>query len=414
MKVHILTIGDEILIGQTVDTNSAWMGQQLNLIGAEIIEITSVRDEANAIKGGLDHAKRNADVVLMTGGLGPTKDDITKKVIADYFGVDLRFDQPAYDRIVRIFERLGRMITDNHRQQCMVPENATLLPNKMGTAPGMWMEEEGKVFVSMPGVPYEMQYLMENEVMPRIKERFTSSPIVHRTLLTAGVGETYLAELVKDFEAGLPPHISLAYLPNLGLVKMRLTGRGSDEAALVKELDVLKAKMYDLVEDHVFGEGSDTLAAALGRLCLEKGVKIATAESCTGGLVGHEITKITGASQYFEGGLIVYSYDLKTKFLGVEEATLNNFGAVSEETVKEMVKGTLERLGVDVAVAISGIAGPGGGTEEKPVGTVWLAVGSKGEIQTHKLQLGKDREKNIAFSANYAMFMLYKYVKSIG
>lgn len=413
MKVHILTIGDEILIGQTVDTNSAWMGQQLNQIGAEIIEITSVRDEATAIKKGLDHARKNANLVLITGGLGPTKDDITKKVVAEYFGVELRFDQPTYDRIVRVFERLGKMVTENHRLQCMVPENATLLHNKMGTAPGMWMEEGEKVFVSMPGVPYEMQYLMEQEVMPRIIKRFAASPIIHMTLLTAGVGETYLAELVKDFENNLPAHVSLAYLPNLSLVKMRLTGRGKDEKLLEEEMERLKAAMFERVKDHVFGEGDDSMAAALGRLCLEKGVTIATAESCTGGMVGHEITKIPGASQYFEGGLIVYSYALKTKLLGVAQTTLDTYGAVSEETVKEMVAGTLERLDVDVAVAISGIAGPGGGTEEKPVGTVWLAVGRSGDLQTQKLQLGKDREKNITYSANYALLMLYKYIKSM-
>ncbi|MCB0662559.1 MAG: competence/damage-inducible protein A [Saprospiraceae bacterium] len=412
MKVHILTIGDEILIGQTVDTNSAWMGEQLNLIGAEVVEITSVRDTEKAILGGLSHAKENADVVLITGGLGPTKDDITKKVVANYFGVNLRFDEPTYERIQRIFERMGRKTTENHRSQCMVPENATLLPNKMGTAPGMWFEENGKVFVSMPGVPYEMKYLMENEVIPRLKDQFPAFPIIHKTILTAGVGETFLAELVKDFEADLPENMSLAYLPSLGEVRLRLTGRGGDAKDLEAELEVKSRELYELVKPHVFGWGKAKLAEALGAICREKKLMIGTAESCTGGNVGHEITLIPGSSEYFNGGVISYSYELKTRLLGVRESTLSMYGAVSEETVQEMAIGALQALEVDVAVAISGIAGPGGGTDEKPVGTVWFAVANKNNIKTYKLQLGKDRDKNIAFSTNYAMFILYKFIQN--
>jgi nicotinamide-nucleotide amidase len=413
MKVHILTVGDEILIGQTVDTNSAWMSQQLNLIGAEVIQITSVADEREAIKKGLDHALEGVEVVLMTGGLGPTKDDITKKVLAEYFGVDLKFSEETYARIQKIFETIGKPVTENHRIQCMIPSNAELLHNRMGTAPGMWFEWKGKVIISMPGVPFEMQSIMENESIPRLKARFASSPIEHRTLLTAGAGETQLAELLKDFENQLPEHIKLAYLPSLGQVKLRLTGRDKDASKLGQDLDLLKKEMFELVQMHVYGEENDSLAALIGRLCKEKGITICTAESCTGGRIGHEITAIPGSSEYYTGGMVAYSYSIKEKLLHVNPDTLANHGAVSEETVREMVKGALIAFDADIAVAVSGIAGPGGGTEEKPVGTVWLAVGDRYETRAEKIRFGKDRIKNIEYSTNYALYMLKNFIKNM-
>lgn len=410
MKVYILTIGDEILIGQIVDTNSAWMGQQLNKVGASVVGITTLSDEREVILGGLELALSKADIVLITGGLGPTKDDITKKTIADYFGDEMVFHEETYQRIVKIFERFGRDTTPAHKEQSYMPSNATILNNNMGTAPGMWFDTNGKVVVSMPGVPREMKYLMEYEVIPKLINQFQSIPFLHRTLLTIGEGESRIARRIEPFVENLPSNIKIAYLPGLGQVRLRLSGTGPDEAALKQQLDRYMSEMAEIVAEFAFGYDEDNIQSVVGRLLKEKGLTLSTAESCTGGYVAHMITGIPGSSAYFKGSVVAYDNAVKVNQLKVQSETLEAHGAVSEETVKEMAKGCLELLETDIAVAISGIAGPGGGTEEKPVGTIWMAIADKNSVKTHMLKLGKDRLTNIQYTGVRAVNMVRKFV----
>lgn len=406
MQVHIITIGDEILIGQIVDTNSAWMGQQLNLIGAQISEIRSVGDERKDILTALDHSVKTADVVLITGGLGPTKDDITKKVLADFFATDMVFHQPTYDFIADFFKRWDREPTEAHRQQCYMPAAADLLVNKKGSAPGMWFEKEETVIVSMPGVPYEMKYLMEYEVLPRLRQRFPARPIEHRTILTIGEGESRIAEQIEPFLATMPTNIKIAYLPNFGGVRLRLTGTGTNLAVLNQQLDEQRDKLTTLLGRYVFGQEKDLLEAVIGRQLIKAGKTIATAESCTGGYLAHRITSVAGSSAYFQGSVIAYSNEVKMQQLKVQATTLKAHGAVSEATVQEMVAGTLQLFGTDLAIATSGIAGPDGGTPDKPVGTIWIAIGDKNQTKTLKLSLSHDRAQNIERTALVALNLI--------
>jgi nicotinamide-nucleotide amidase len=411
MKVYLITIGDEILIGQIVDTNSAWMGQQLNLNGAHITGIMTVSDESESIIQALEQGLRSADVVLMTGGLGPTKDDITKRVLAEFTGGQLSFHEPTYQRIERFFKQMGRQPTEAHRLQSYMPNTATLLTNSMGTAPGMWFEVDGKVVVSMPGVPYEMKALMQGEVLPRLKDRYPLERIAHRTLLTAGEGESRIAERVADLEDALPSHIKLAYLPNLGRVRLRLSSRGSQSELYQDELEQWANRFKERVEDLLFGEEEDRLEAVVGQMLKARGLWLSTAESCTGGYLSHLITSIPGSSAYFRGGIVAYSNALKMEKLGVHAETLEMEGAVSEATVRQMVAGTLQHFGGDIAIAISGVAGPGGGTPEKPVGTIWLAVGDQNVTEAYLLKAGKDREKNIEYTGAHALNFIRRFLK---
>ena len=410
MTAYILTVGDEILIGQITDTNSAWMAQQLNLQGIQIIGKTSVGDVHSEIVNTIDYALHQADLVLMTGGLGATKDDITKKAIADYFGMQMVWHQETFDRMSFFFKKINREVSDINKNSCYMPSDATILNNDKGLAPGMWFQHGKKVLVSMPGVPYEMQHLMTDRVLPRLRESFPMSPIVHRTVLTAGEGETMLAEKLSTFEDKLPENVKLAYLPSLGTVRLRLTARGEDESFLNTQLDVLKAEMETIVEYAVAGYNDDTMPKVIGQMLRERGLRIGSAESCTGGYLAHLLTSVAGSSEYFEGSIIAYSYDLKEKLLGVSSNVLNTEGAVSENCVREMVHGAVERMGVDIAVAVSGVAGPGGGTPEKPVGTVWLAVGNKERVITAKLGIDRGRLKNIEYAANSGLNLIRKFL----
>jgi len=410
MEATLITVGDEILIGQVIDTNSAWMGQELNLRGIRVREILSVSDTQEAITQAIKSAFERTDLILMTGGLGPTKDDITKKTIAEYYGVGMTFHQATYDYILNFFKKLKKEPTEAHREQCFMPNNATLLRNRMGSAPGMWFDEGGKVLISMPGVPYEMKSIMMEEAFPKIKERFSSMPIAHRTILTIGEGETRIAARIEDFEAQLPEEVKVAFLPNLGMVRLRLSATGKDEVALNELLDSKVKALNTLIPELIFGYETDTIQNVVRKNFVEKGKTLATAESCTGGHIAHMITTIPGSSAYFKGGMIPYSNELKEKILEVKPATLKAYGAVSEETVKEMVQGTLKLSGADIALAVSGIAGPGGGTLEKPVGTVWLAVGDAENIKTRKLELWKDRIKNIEYTTIAAFNMTRKFL----
>ncbi|MDF1694198.1 MAG: CinA family nicotinamide mononucleotide deamidase-related protein, partial [Saprospiraceae bacterium] len=381
-------------------------------LGIEVVEKIAVADSREGIRSGLDRSLDKGNIVLITGGLGPTKDDITKKVMAEYFGMEMRFDVPTYDRIQRLFERWGRSTTEAHREQCYMPSGAELIPNKMGTAPGMLFRHEGKVLVSMPGVPYEMKHIMEQKILPLLKREFTTQNIIHHTLLTAGEGESRIADKIESIVEEFPKHISIAYLPNLGSVKLRLTAVGENEGELKSEVLKYASKIESVLGELVFGYGKETLSSTVGKLALEKGLTIGTAESCTGGLVSSKIVKTSGSSAYFQGAVTTYSNELKNRLLGVKLKTLETYGAVSEETVKEMVLGANAHLGVDVSVAISGIAGPGGGSEEKPVGTIWIACGNSSKIDTLKISAGKNREKNIEYASNYALNVLRKFLKA--
>ena len=410
MKVHILTIGDEILIGQIIDTNSAWMGQQLNMQGAEVVEITTLSDTRESILEGFKKAEKNADVVLITGGLGPTKDDITKKVMAEHFGAGMVFHDETWERISKMFAKWGRSTTEAHKNQCFMPENAEILTNRMGTAPGMWFEEKGKVYVSMPGVPYEMKYLMENEVLPRLKASFPAEPISHRTILTIGEGESRIAKRIEKFEESLPKNIKLAFLPGLGQVRLRLTGRGGDAADLEAVLDAKKAELETLIPELIFGYEKETLEEKLGVMLKERALTFATAESCTGGHIAHKLTTIPGSSAYFLGGIVSYSNEMKMRQLNVQAATLEANGAVSESVVEEMARGVIANIGSDISLSISGIMGPGGGSEEKPVGTVWLAVADKDRVVTEKLTIGKNRITNIQYASVKALDLVRRFL----
>tara|TARA_B110000285_G_scaffold86632_1_gene99281 strand:+ start:333 stop:1574 length:1242 start_codon:yes stop_codon:yes gene_type:complete len=411
MNAQIITIGDEILIGQIIDTNSAWMAQQLNANGIAVTEIITCKDDEESILSAVKRALSQVDLVLTTGGLGPTKDDITKKTLANYYGFPMAFHQPTFDIIEYIITRHGRTLTEAHRTQSWMPEGIQHLENQMGTAPGMWFEKDGKVLISMPGVPYEMKYIIKNQAIPAILNRFKTTPIRHRTVLTIGQGESKIAEIIEDFENDLAKdHIKLAYLPGLGKVRLRLSISGEDAAALDTLLDSKVAELKTLIPQYIYGFGNTTFEAALGDILKAKGLTVSTAESCTGGLIAHQLTTVSGSSAYFHGSVVAYDNKIKRNVLGVKAETLEEFGAVSEETVSEMVQGVLKVMETNYAIAVSGIAGPTGGTPTKPVGTIWVAVGNANEIRTHKLQLSKDRTKNIQYTTTFALNFLRQMV----
>ncbi|MEM7573169.1 MAG: competence/damage-inducible protein A [Bacteroidota bacterium] len=414
MKVYLITIGDEILIGQVTDTNAAFMAQQLSEQGHEIVEKMSVPDSFPGILGGIERAMELADVVLLTGGLGPTKDDITKQVLAQYFESEMVFHEPTWEAIQAIFRRFGREPKDSHRHQCFLPAKAVVLPNERGTAPGMLLEKAGKILISMPGVPYEMRALVRNAVIPELERREDRSEVVvYRTLLTAGEGESWIAARLEKFENGLPGHVKLAYLPHLGTVRLRLTAKGSDAENLNRELDELQAQAESLLGDLVYDYGDISLAESVGNSLKEKGWQLATAESCTGGQIAGKITANAGSSAYFRGSVVAYDNAVKTDLLGVAPAIINRDGAVSEACVRAMAEGVLRTTGAQVSIATSGIAGPGGGTEKKPVGTIWMAVSNGEQTEVQLLKTGKDRRRNIEYTSLRALNMLRLFIRKL-
>lgn len=411
MLAEIITIGDEILIGQIVDTNSAWMGRELNKIGVSVKQITSVSDQAEHIIAALNEAQTRADIILLTGGLGPTKDDITKLTLAKYFNMPLRQDQETLERVQAFFQQLNRPMLDVNVKQADVPEGCQVIQNKNGTAPCMWFDVNGKIFVSMPGVPFEMMYLMEEEVLPRLKEKFDLPHIVHQTILTVGQGESYLAQQIEDIEDSLPTHIKLAYLPKLGQVRLRLSAIGSDETALKTEVAIYAERIIERAKDFVAAEEDVPLEKAILDIMKANNLTLSTAESCTGGYISHLFTQHAGSSAVFAGGAVAYSYDLKETTLGVQHKTLTEFGAVSEQTVKEMAKGAVAKFKTDYSIAVSGIAGPDGGMPGKPVGTVWIAIGAKDKVVAKLFTFSNKRMQNIERSATAALSMLLNLLK---
>ncbi|MDM8176319.1 competence/damage-inducible protein A [Olivibacter sp. LS-1] len=411
MTAEIITIGDEILIGQIVDTNSAWIAQQLNRIGIALVQITSIADQGDAIRQALSSATSRADIILCTGGLGPTKDDVTKQTLATYFNTTLVRDVDVLAHVESIFKKFNRPMLEVNNRQADVLANARVLHNETGTAPGMWIEENEKIYIIMPGVPTEMKYLMQNEVLPKLQGLPNQYAISHRSILTAGIGESFLAEKLHSFEEDLPPHIHLAYLPKFGQVRLRLTGSSLMEQALEKEMEAYSSTLMELVKPYFVGEGDVLLEQQLLTRLKNHQLSLSTAESCTGGYLSHLITSLPGSSAVFKGGVVSYSNELKEQVLGVRASTLAAYGAVSEQVALEMALGAQKNFKADYSMAITGIAGPDGGTDDKPVGTVWIAVAGKEGAKAKLFNFGKIRLPNIERSAANALVMLFYLLK---
>ena len=410
MFAELITIGDELLIGQVVDTNSAWMGRELNNIGIEVLRIVSVRDREEEILEAIDNAMKRVNIVLVTGGLGPTKDDITKQTLCKYFNTELIFSEEVFENVKRVLA--GKIPMNKlNKGQAMVPKNCTVINNPVGSASVSWFERDGKVLVSMPGVPQEMTAVMAESVLPKLHERFQTDVIMHQTFLVQHYPESVLAEKLEAWEVALPDCIKLAYLPKLGIIRMRLTGRGHDRKEVETLLNREKAKLETILGEDIFSEEDTPLEVIIGELLKKRKLTVSTAESCTGGSIAERLTSIAGSSEYFKGSIVAYSNEVKKDLLYVSSETLEKYGAVSEETVIEMVKGAMKALKTDCAVATSGIAGPGGGTPEKPVGTVWIAAGYKNEIRTYKQETNRGRAMNIERAGNNALLMLRDLLK---
>lgn len=410
MKAEIITIGDEILIGQIVDTNSAWIADQFNLNGIEIYQVTSVHDNHQHILEAIKNAEGKVDLVVITGGLGPTKDDITKNALCEYFDTKLVFHEPTFEHIKKWFAKLSIDINKLNRDQALVPENCTVLFNKAGTAPGMWFERNDTIFVSLPGVPFEMKYLLEHEILPRLLKNGKKKAIYHKTVLTQGIPESMLAEKIEVWENALPGNIKLAYLPGPMAVRLRLSAMGNDDTVLQNRVEEQIQKLQKIIPESIFGFDLETMAEVIGRMLKSKGGKLAVAESCTGGYISHLITSVAGSSEYFNGSVTAYSNQIKEKILDVKKETLSEFGAVSEQVAKEMALGAKQVLNADYAISTTGIAGPTGGTDEKPVGTVWIAVAGKNKAFAEKFVFGFNRERNILRSSQTALQILRRVI----
>lgn len=416
MKVEIINVGDELLIGQVVNTNAAWMAEQLNLAGFMVSRITVIGDNRQEILKSLQDAHNYADIILMTGGIGPTKDDITKDTLCEFFHTRLVFNQKAFSNIERFFTQRGIEVTNINRKQAEVPETCTPVQNNNGTASGMWFETEMEgrsrkvIFVSMPGVPFEMKAMVKDHVIPMLKQVAPSQVVVHRTIMTQGIGESFLSDRIEEWENNLPSNISLAYLPQPGIVRLRLTGRGRSEEEVKAQITGEVDKLISLVPEYFYGYDDETLEEIIGVLFTSKGLTLATAESCTGGYIAHLITSVPGSSRYFKGSVIAYSNEVKEKELAVTHESLLKYGAVSEAVVKEMAANIRKQFDVDFAIATSGIAGPDGGTDEKPVGTSWVAIATPSKVIAAKHLFGENRERNIRRTALQALNMLRKEV----
>lgn len=395
VKAEIIAIGDELLYGQIMDTNSHWISQELDLIGVKVVRKTTVGDNRADILTAFSEAEKRADLILITGGLGPTQDDLTKPLLAEYFGCEIKEVPEAVEAITDFFRKRGREMTPLNILQGHLPTCCTYIPNEIGTAPGMWFEKNGAYWMSMPGVPYEMKKLMKDFVIPKLPQLFELPIIYHKVVKTVGIGESWLADLIKDWENALPEHIRLAYLPSAGHVKLRLTGFGNDRNQLTEEVQEQINLVWPLISKYVYGYDEETLESSIGKLLKSAGKTLALAESCTGGYVSHLITSISGSSAYFLGSVVPYHNEFKENILGVGAETLKNHGAVSEETVREMATGVRRLFGADFGISSSGIAGPEGGSTDKPVGTIWICCAGAEILESRKLQLTQDRMLNI-------------------
>jgi nicotinamide-nucleotide amidase len=412
MKAEIITIGDELLIGQTVDTNSAWIGAELSRIGFEVLRITSISDKRDHILQTLGEVAGRSQVVIITGGLGPTSDDITRRTLCDFFETRLVFNEEVFKMIEKMLQRRNFPMNENNRRQAEVPESCRVLFNATGTAPGMWFEKDNTIYISMPGVPFEMMHIMNEHVIPELKKRFTTQVIIHRNIMTYGGFEARLAEILKDFEAEMPVGIKLAYLPSSGVIKLRLTGIGTDQKFLVSLIEAQVDKLYKIIPEYIYAENEESFEMVIGRLLKDRNATLCTAESCTGGKIAQLITSVPGSSAYFKGSVIAYDNSIKTKLLDVPEDIIKKNGAVSKEVVERMATGARKLLEADYSVATSGIAGPEGGTEEKPVGTIWISVATEKKTVSEKYVFGNDRIVNIKRFSLAALNLLRKQIIS--
>lgn len=411
MKARIITIGDEILIGQIVDTNSAWLATELHQLGIAIERIVSIADTREAIHDALNAVDDSIALVILTGGLGPTKDDITKSALGDWFNSGWRMDAKVLERVSEHFAIRGIPMPEVNRAQAQVPDNCEVLFNAHGSAPGMWFEKKGTVFISMPGVPFEMKSIFTDQAIPRIRTRIQKLPIIHRTIMTQGIGESSLMEIIGDWEENLHHSgLKLAYLPSVGSVRLRVSGFGEDELALQRQIDQAVGNVLPLISHYAFGFDDEALEKVIGTLLREQGKTIATAESCTGGYISHMLTSIPGSSVYFNGSAVTYSNEAKMEVLGVAEASLEAYGAVSEEVAIQMAEGARRIFHTDFAISTTGIAGPDGGTEEKPVGTVWIGVSGPSGSYAERFRMGNHRERNIRKSALQGLQMVRKEI----
>ncbi len=413
MNAEIITIGDEILIGQIIDTNSAFLGQQLNKIGIEVMQITSIKDEQDIILKALKDAESRADIIITTGGLGPTKDDITKHTLCKYFNDELVLDQKTLKHIEDIFEKyVSHPILEANRSQAYLPSKCIALNNQYGTAPGMWFEKNEKVFISMPGVPFEMKALVRNEVIPRLKDRYNRPFILHKTVLTYGLGESAIADRIEEWENNLPQFIKLAYLPSLGRVRLRLSARGDNEDLLQSTIDKEIEKLHDLIGDIIKGyEDEDSIEENIAKSLTDKNLTLATAESCTGGRLAAKFTEIPGASAYFKGSIVSYATSAKHDVLDIPKDFIQKYSVVSAEITTEMAKRVQHMFNADVAVATTGNAGPTKGDSEAEIGTVFIALAYKSEIKVEKFSFGNHRERVTQKAVNKALEMLYDRIK---
>ena len=414
MKSTVITIGDEILIGQIVDTNTASIARRLNNIGITIAEKLSIGDSRDVILSTLRRTLTESDVVIITGGLGPTKDDITKHTLAAYFGMELKYNETEGEHVRSLLERRGIPFTELNRGQAMLPERCTVLHNAHGTAPGMWFDcEDGRVVVSLPGVPFEMEHLMEDEVVPRLKQRFTLHDIVHRTLITRGIAESLLAERIAEWENALPDYLHLAYLPAPNIVRLRLSAYDVDGKVAEAEIERQFELLRHLIPDNIVGMEGATVERLIHDILTRKGLKLAVAESCTGGTIASKFTAMAGASAYFTTGVVSYSNEAKSDILGVNPDDIRLYGAVSEQVARQMAEGARRVGKADYAIATTGIAGPGGGSTEKPVGTVWMAVATPTQTIALVRNCGTDRSQVISRASAYAIELLYDQLKRI-
>ena len=414
MQAEIITIGDELLIGQVVDTNSAWLGSTLGDDGIKVIQITSVQDNAAQIVQAVNDALSRADIVLMTGGLGPTKDDITKKTLAEMFGMKLVRNEQVYEIVGKQLALRGIAFTELNQGQALVPDGCTVLPNRNGTAPGMWFERDGKVLISMPGVPFEMKALVKDEVLPRLRKHFALDANVHRTIITFGLAESILADTIASWEEALPPYLHLAYLPSALCIRLRLSAYEIDRQKAEQEIESQIGKLSKVIPHYIIGSEDDSLESVTGALLKTRGETLATAESCTGGNIAHRFTAMPGASEYFKGGVVAYSNEVKIALLGVDPESLNRYGAVSQSVAEQMAEGVRRATGATYGISTTGIAGPTGGTPEKPVGTVWMAVATPNGVFSRRMVFGSVRSQNIERASSNCINLLRLQLLGLG
>lgn len=407
MKAELITIGDELLIGQTVDTNASWIGEQLNQLGIDVNQISSIRDDRQHILDTLELSTSCSQLVILTGGLGPTNDDITKKTLCEYFNSTLILNEAVLEKITAYFQSRDLLMLEVNKDQAMLPNNCAILDNSRGTASGMWFEKNEVIVISLPGVPYEMKGIFSDVIIPKLKEKILVSNVLNKTIKTQGIGESFLAEIIKDWEYELiEDGLKLAYLPSPGIVKLRITAFGSRENELRNLIEKYVLKLVALIPDYIYGYDKDKLEQVVGKLLAKKNASLSLAESCTGGNLAHMITSVSGSSSYFKGSIVAYSNTVKTDFLSVDSQLLIKHGAVSKQVVEQMAIGANLRFDTDYSIATSGVAGPNGGTEDKPVGTVWIAIAADERVYSKKLTLGDNRERNILISSLSALNLL--------